>query len=129
MRVFTVLFSFNLNVEPTTTKRPTETPTERPTETPTQRSTETPTERPTETPTETLPETPTETPTERPTEGPTEGRTTAEKARTTEKESQVITGEIPSPGALSNSDNGSHTPAIGGAVGGFLFMCKLKFII
>jgi hypothetical protein len=129
MRVFTVLFSFNLNVEPTTTKRPTETPTEtptqRPTETPTERPTETPTEIPTETPTETLPETPTETPTER----PTEGRTTAEKARTTEKESQVITGEIPSPGALSNSDNGSHTPAIGGAVGGFLFMCKLKFII
>jgi hypothetical protein len=56
---------------------------------------------------------------------PTERRTTPKKP--TEHQRTRTTGEdvhSHSPGALSSDDGGSTTPAIGGAVGAFLFLGK-----
>ena len=69
--------------------------------------------------------------TKEPTIRSTEGRrttTTKEplKRKTTEKKRETTTdeGDIPLPGAVSTSDEKSNTPAIGGALGGFLLLCK-----
>ena len=91
--------SFISNLEPTTPKRTTKEPTTRSTE---GRRTTT-------------------------TKEPLKRKTTEKEGETTtEKEGETTTGEgdIPLPGALSSSDEKSNAPAIGGALGGFLLLCK-----